>query len=134
MSEAVLELAQAYTASWCSGDPASVADHYAEGGSLTINDGAPAVGRPAIVAAAKAFMDGYPDMVVRMDELRAAGAKAAVYLWTFRGTNSGPGGTGAKVEIAGYEVWRIGDGGLIEASLGFFDQAEWDRQLAADAV
>lgn len=46
------------------------------------------------------------------------------------GTNTGPGGTGQRVEISGYEQWTIGDEGLIEASLGHFDQAEYDRQLA----
>jgi uncharacterized protein (TIGR02246 family) len=40
--------AERYTAAWCSLDPALVAEHFAPDGSLTINDGAPSVGRAAI--------------------------------------------------------------------------------------
>jgi hypothetical protein len=45
------------------------------------------------------------------------------------GTNTGPGGTGNRVRISGFEEWRIGDDGLIAESQGHFDQAEYDRQL-----
>jgi hypothetical protein len=34
------------------------------------------------------------------------------------------------VRISGFEEWTIGDDGLIAASLGHYDQAEYDRQLA----
>lgn len=47
------EFARRYTEAWCSGDPGRVADHYAPDGSLTINGGAPAVGRDAITEAAR---------------------------------------------------------------------------------
>jgi hypothetical protein len=40
--------AEACAAAWCSGDPTSVAAHYAPEGSLTINGGTPAAGRVAI--------------------------------------------------------------------------------------
>jgi uncharacterized protein (TIGR02246 family) len=124
----LLGLARAYTEAWCSQDPARVAAHYAPEGSLTINDGAPAVGREAITEAARSFMDAFPDMVVEMDELRVQG-EAPEYRWTLIGTNTGPGGTGRQVHISGYEEWTIGDDGLIAASLGHYDQADWDRQL-----
>ena len=45
--------------------------------------------------------------------------------------NDGPGGTGRRVRISGFEEWSIGDDGLIAASLGHYDQAEYERQLAA---
>ena len=125
----LLGLARAYTEAWCSQDPARVAAHYSPEGSLTINHGAPAVGREAITEAARSFMDAFPDMVVEMDELRVQG-KAPEYRWTLIGTNTGPGGTGRQVHISGYEEWTIGDDGLIAASLGHYDQADWDRQLA----
>jgi hypothetical protein len=38
------DFARRYTAAWCSGKPQRVAEHYAEEGSLTINDGAPVGG------------------------------------------------------------------------------------------
>jgi len=124
------ELAQGYTEAWCSQDPARVAAHYASDGSLTINDGPPAVGRTAITEAAGSFMNAYPDMRVEMDELRLQGAMRE-YHWTFTGTNSGPGGTGRAVRISGFEEWTIGDDGLIAASLGHYDEVEWNRQLEA---
>jgi hypothetical protein len=33
------------------------------------------------------------------------------------------------VRISGFEDWLIGDDGLISASLGHFDAAEYQRQL-----
>lgn len=73
-------------------------------------------------------MTAYPDMVVEMDALEHESGGYR-YRWTFTGTDSGPGGTGRKVRISGYEAWSIGADGLIAKSLGNYDQAEWDRQL-----
>jgi hypothetical protein len=77
-------------------------------------------------------MVAFPDLRVEMDDLRMQGATPE-YHWTLIGTNTGPGGTGRQVRISGFEEWTIGDDGLIAASLGHYDQADWDRQLAADA-
>jgi hypothetical protein len=49
--------------------------------------------------------------------------------WRLTGTNTGPGGTGKRVRISGYELWQIGNAGLIENSKGHFDSAEYERQL-----
>ena len=122
------EFALRYTDAWCSQDPARVAENYAPDGSLTINDGAPSVGRAAITEAARSFMVAFPDMQVLMDDLVALGDNAQ-YRWTLVGTNTGPGGTGRRVKINGFEEWTIGDDGLIAASLGHYDQAEYDRQV-----
>jgi uncharacterized protein (TIGR02246 family) len=122
------ELAQRYTEAWCSQHPERVAAHYAPAGSLTINDGAASVGRGAITESARSFMVAFPDMQVLMDDVRLEG-DGAEYHWTLVGTNTGPGGAGKRVRISGYEEWTIGDDGLIAASLGHFDQAEYDRQL-----
>jgi uncharacterized protein (TIGR02246 family) len=126
--EQLLDFARRYTEAWCSQDPARVAEHYAVDGSLTINGGEPSVGRAAITEAAQSFMSAFPDMQVIMDDLviRAEGAE---YRWTLVGTNTGPGGTGNRVRIGGFEKWTIGDDGLIAASLGHYDQTEYDRQL-----
>ena len=125
------ELATQYTAAWSSQDPASVAAFFAEDGSLRINDAAPSVGRPAITAAAQGFMDAIPDLALEMDSLNVNGNQA-VYAWTLTGTNTGPGGTGRPIRISGYEEWTIGADGLIAASLGHFDEAEYKRQLLGD--
>jgi uncharacterized protein (TIGR02246 family) len=117
-----------YTAAWCSQDAARVASFFAEKGSLTINEGTPSVGRPAITAAAQEFMTAFPDMVVTMDSVTREGGHL-VYRWNLIGTNTGPGGTGKAVRISGYEEWTMGDDGLIAESQGRFDEAEYRRQL-----
>ena len=122
------EFAARYTAAWCSQDAASVAAFFAENGSLTINDGAPSVGRPAVTAAAQGFMTAFPDMVVTMDSVSLEGGRA-VYRWTLTGTNTGPGGTGKAVRISGYEEWIFSADGLIAESQGHFDEADYNRQL-----
>ena len=109
-------------------DPAQVAAHYALEGSLAINDGAPAVGREAITEAARGFYVALPDMQVFMVDFVVDGARIE-YHWTFTGTNTGPGGTGMAVRVTGFEEWTIDDAGLIAASLGHYDQAEYARQL-----
>ena len=78
--------------------------------------------------AARSFMVAFPDMQVLMDGVGVQADKT-VYRWTLVGTNTGPGGTGNGVRISGFEEWTIGDDGLIAASLGHYDQAEYDRQL-----
>lgn len=69
------------------------AKFYAENGSLTINDGEPSVGRDAVEGAARAFMNGFPDMVLRLVEVRQEGGQV-IFHWHWTGTNTGPGGTG----------------------------------------
>ena len=122
------EFALRYTTAWCSQDPASVAAHYSPNGSLSINDGAPATGRSAITEVAQGFMTAFPDLQVLMDDLLVQ-ADRTIYHWTLIGTNTGPGGTGQRVRISGFEVWKIGDDGLIAESEGRFDSAAYKRQL-----
>jgi hypothetical protein len=122
------DFARRYTEAWCSQDPARVAEHYAPEGSLTINGGTPSVGRAAITEAARSFMIAFPDLRVLMDDLLVHDS-GSEYHWTLVGTNTGPGGTGNRVRISGFEEWTIGDDGLIAESQGHYDQAEYDRQL-----
>jgi ketosteroid isomerase-like protein len=127
-AQGMKSFATRYTAAWCSRDPASVAAFFAENGSLTINDSAPSVGRAAITEVARGFMRDFPDLIVETDGLDRKGG-GYTYRWTLIGTNTGPDGTGNKVRISGYEEWTIGADGLIAASLGHFDAADYNRQL-----
>jgi steroid delta-isomerase-like uncharacterized protein len=120
--------AERYTAAWCSQDPTRVAAFFAEEGSLSVNENAPAVGRAAITAVAQGFMTAFPDLQVSMDDLRVEGDRAT-YHWTLTGTSTGPDGAGRAVRISGYEVWQIGADGLIANSLGNFDAEDYRRQL-----
>jgi hypothetical protein len=124
----LVDFATRYTAAWCSHNAASVATFYSELGSLTINDGTPAVGRQAVATVARNFMSAYPDLVVRFDRLEPRGNRV-LYHWTFVGTNTGPGGTGNSVRISGYEAWKIGSDGLIADSKGHYDAKDWELQV-----
>ena len=118
------EFAARYTEAWCSQDAASVAAFFSPDGSLRVNDGAPAMGRDAITAVVQGFMTEFPDLEVRMDDLRVE-EDCVVYHWTLTGTN-----TGHPVSISGFEVWKSGADGLIAESQGDFDSAEYQRQLS----
>jgi uncharacterized protein (TIGR02246 family) len=122
------EFAKRYAKAWCSQDPESVAAFYAEDGSLSVNDGQPAVGRQAIAEEARGFMNTFPDMEVAMDDV-VRQPHGTEFHWTLRGTNTGPGGSGMRVRISGYEVWQLDSDGLIRESKGRFDNAEYERQL-----
>jgi steroid delta-isomerase-like uncharacterized protein len=122
------DFAERYTAAWCSHDPVSVAAFYSPDGLLSINADAPAAGRKAIAASAGAFMTVFPDLQVVMDDIVTQGDRAA-YRWTLSGTNAGPCGAGHRVRISGFEVWTIGEDGLIAESRGHFDDADYRRQL-----
>jgi hypothetical protein len=117
-----------YAKAWCSQDPDSVAAFFSEGGSLSVNDNTPAVGREAIAKVALGFMTDFPDMLVSMDEV-VPQSQGTVFRWTLTGTNTGPGGTGQPVRISGYEVWTFDADGLILVSNGHFDAAEYARQI-----
>jgi nuclear transport factor 2 (NTF2) superfamily protein len=124
--EQIGELARSYTEAWCSRDPARVASHYAPGGMIAINGGEPA----GIAEVADGFIAAFPDIEVFMDELVLKDG-VVEYRWTFTGTSAE---TGRWVRIPGFEEWTIGAGGLIAASRGSYDQAEYDRQLREGAA
>ena len=122
------EFASRYTAAWCSQNPASVAAFFSAEGSLRVNGGTPAVGRNAIAEVARGFMTAFPDLVLLMDGVMVQGDRAEFH-WTFVGSNTGPGGTGHRVRFSGFEVWKIGEDGLVAESQGHFDSADYQRQL-----
>ncbi len=116
------DFARSYTEAWCSNDPALVAAHYAPGGTVAINGAAPT----PILDVAESFMAAFPDMELRMDDVMILD-EVVEYHWTLIGDHSE---TGNHVHVSGFEEWTIGDDGLVVASLGTFDAAEYDRQVA----
>jgi len=122
------EFAQRYAKAWCSQNPESVAAFFAENGSLSVNNGPSAVGHAAIAREAQAFMTTFPDMVVMMDDV-SQDSDGTKFHWTLTGTNSSLGGTGKRVRISGYELWKIDKDGFIGESKGHFDSAEYERQV-----
>jgi predicted ester cyclase len=123
-SQNLTEFAKRYAAAWCSQDPEKVAAFYARSGSISVN-GAPPV---QIAEVARGFMRDFPDMVIRFDRLENT-PNGVEFHWTFAGTNTGPDGTGKKVRISGYELWKIDNDGLVAESTGHFNAADYEQQL-----
>ncbi len=123
-SSPLTEFATRYAKAWCSQNPESVAAFFAENASLTVNGGPPT---PPLQIA-RGFMRDFPDMIVTFDKLEPRGDQTEFH-WTLTGTNTGPSGTGNKVRISGFELWKMDNDGLIAESKGNFDAAEYDRQL-----
>ena len=127
------EFATRYATAWSSQDPVTFASFYAANGSLRVNDGEPSVGREAVTETARGFMTAFPDMTVRLIELRETHGTVEFH-WHWTGTNAGPGGTGNTVDLRGYEQWTLDEDGLILESLGHYDDSEYQRQLHADSA
>jgi len=124
----MLEFGKNYTEAWNSKEPAKMASFYAEDGELTVNNGTPAIGRQQLAETAQSYMEAFPDMVLTMDSLTVNNGKYRYY-WTFKGTNSGPGGTGKKVDFSGFEEWTMNKEGLVQTSIGTYDAEDYQRQL-----
>ena len=126
--EQLTNFGKKYAEAWCSQKPKSVAAFFSNNGSLKVNADSPAVGREAITKVAQGFMTAFPDMIVAMDSLITK-PNGTEFHWSLTGTNSGPGGTGKKVKISGFELWHFDKDGLIQESTGSFDADEYNRQL-----
>lgn len=126
--EKMVSFGEQYTAAWNSKIPEKMASFYAEDGSLSVNNGTPAVGRDQLARTAKSYMEAFPDMKLTMDSLVADGDTYR-YHWTFVGTNTGPGGTGNKVNFSGFERWIMNDEGLVQKSIGSYDADDYTSQL-----
>ncbi|MCZ6871947.1 MAG: SgcJ/EcaC family oxidoreductase [bacterium] len=122
------EIGRRYTEAWCSHVPEAVASFYTENGRIVINGGEPAEGREAIADMARGFFNAFPDLIVKMDAIRTSGTHS-VYLWTLEGTNTGPDGTGNRVEVSGWEYWHMTEDGLVAESAGHFDAVDYERQI-----
>jgi hypothetical protein len=124
------KMAVDYTTAWNSGDPAAVVDHFAPGRGITINNGENQFGRDAMLAMAGGFMAAFPDLKLSCDFIRLAGTHA-VYAWTLEGHHSE---TRNRVKVSGWEEWDLDDDCRIANSFGWFDAAEYERQVAGKEV
>ena len=129
----IWDLVTRASTAWSSQDAEGMAACYEDTASLTINGGAPSTGRVELAATAASYMEAFPDLRVSVDQVLVAG-DSAFWVWTLTGTNTGPGGTGNRVRVSGIEVWTIGSSGLVSNSVGYYDAATYERQLAHGEV
>ena len=64
-----------------------------------------------------------------MDDARKAGDHA-IFIWTLEGTHSE---TDNFVKVGGWEEWLLSEELLVRESLGRYDVAEYERQVAHGA-
>lgn len=121
-------LAIAYTEAWCSRSGEAVAAFYDEDANSTINGAAPAIGRVAIAEEISQFFIDFPDLVLRMDDLRSGGNQV-IYLWTLVGTHRE---TDNFVKISGWQNWLLTEDLLIVKADGGFDAVDYQRQIEAE--
>ncbi|GGD53500.1 ester cyclase [Muriicola marianensis] len=124
----MVKFGQEYTEAWNSKVPENMAAFYAEDGSLTVNNGTPAIGRKELTETARSYMEAFPDLELTMDSLTQVDGKYRYY-WTFKGTYNGPGGNGNRVDFSGFEEWTMNEEGLVQESIGTYDAEEYQRQL-----
>lgn len=117
----VADLAQA----WNARSPEGVAMIYAEDARFVINRGEPMIGRADIAAMAAGFMADFPDMVLTNDHIQTAGDHA-IYTWTFEGHHLE---TGHLAKFRGWEEWEIGEDLKVISSLGWYDEADYQRKV-----
>ena len=126
MTTDIAEIAAAYTAAWNSGSAEAVASFYAPEGHIIINRGTSWQGRAGIAAMAEGFFADVPDLSLTCDGLRIAGDHVA-YLWTFTGHHAQ---TRNPLRIIGWEEWDLDSEGKVAASRGWYDAADYARQVA----
>lgn len=123
--ERIRKIAEAYTEAWCSRSGERVASYFSENATSIINKGEPTIGRESIAEAMGAFFVEFPDLILRMDDLRTGGHQA-IYFWTLEGTNNA---TGNFVRIPGWQNWVLSEDLLIIEADGGFDAEEYERQV-----
>lgn len=119
---------RAYALAWSSQDPERVTDHFADHAVLVINNEHPAQGHEAIAAVARAYMTDFPDLLVTCDRMIRVGHNWHWH-WTMTGHNTGPNGTGCRIDISGYEALEFDEENRIVRAEGHFDQEAFDRQM-----
>lgn len=125
----VTAFAKDYARAWSSGSPDAVAAHFAASGKIVINRGAPLEGRAAIAEMAAGFFAAFPGMTVSCDAVRMS-ACHVLFAWTLEGRHAE---THMLVRVPGWEEWDLDDEGKIASSLGWFDSADYERQIREGA-
>jgi len=70
-------------------------------------------------------MADFPDLTLICDTVLAAD-RHMVYAWTFEGRHRE---TGNQVRFSGWEEWDLDDELKVVKSLGWYDAADYERQI-----
>ncbi len=129
MDEAELkEFGIEYETAWRSLDPERPFSFQAENCKVTVNDGEPMISAEERINGISSFMEAFPDLLVTMKEIVEEDNGTVFYL-NLKGTNTGPEGTGNKLDIDGCEIWKLDNNNKITKLDGYFDTEEYERQI-----
>jgi steroid delta-isomerase-like uncharacterized protein len=117
---------------WNVHDPAAVAAFFAEDATVHDAGGETAVGRDAIEARAKVYIDAFPDLRLEIRSIEVDGNRFAME-WQASGTNTGSLAgmpvTNKPAVIEGCDCGDIGEDGLIRTETDYWNEASMMRQL-----
>ncbi|MEP0944373.1 MAG: nuclear transport factor 2 family protein [Rhizobiaceae bacterium] len=119
-------MAANHCAAWTNQTPDAVASRYAEQAVMIMNGGEPMTNQSQIGEMAARFMADFPDLVLSLDSVLVADHHM-IYAWTFTGHHKG---TGNHVRFSGWEEWDLDDDLRVSKSLGWYDAADYERQVA----
>ena len=119
-------MAQDHCVAWTNRTPDIVAHRYAEQTTMSMNGGEPMTSRSQIADMAVGFMFDFPDLILSLDTVLVADHHM-VYAWTFEGHHKE---TGNHVRFSGWEEWDLDDNLKVIKSLGWYDGADYERQVA----
>lgn len=92
-----------YEAAWRSLLPEIPFSYQAKECTVTVNDGEPMIAAEERLGGIIGFMEAFPDLLITMRDI-VEEDRGTVFYWNLKGTNTGAGGTGNKVDIDGCEV------------------------------
>jgi len=125
-------LVDTYIAAWNAGDLDSLDSAFLEDSKRHSSGGMTTESRADLKALMAEFRSAYPDGKVVLDESHYLDGQS-FHLWTFTGTNTGPGPgemqpTGKSVTVSGMTRMRYRDGKISE-ELVYFDALDMQTQL-----
>ncbi|MES0880378.1 DUF1348 family protein [Roseibium sp. SCP14] len=124
--ETARNIVRQHCEAWTARRPEAVANRYSEVTSFGMNGGDPMTTRAEIAEMAAGFMADFPDLVLTCDTVLAADHHM-IYAWTFEGHHKA---TGNPVRFSGWEEWDLDDDLKVAKSLGWYDVADYERQIA----
>ncbi len=124
--ETARRFATEHCAAWTARQPEVVADRYSETTSFGMNGSTPMTTRAEIADMASGFMEDFPDLVLSLDTVLVTDHHM-VYAWTFEGHHKA---TGNLVRFSGWEEWDLDENLKVSRSLGWYDVADYEQQVA----
>ena len=105
-----------------------MASRYSKNTTMGMNGGDPMTSQAEIADMAAGFMSDFPDLVLTLDSVLVADHHM-VYVWTFEGHHKD---TGNHVKFSGWEEWDLDDDLKVIKSLGWYDNVDYERQVAGE--